>query len=46
MREAERITQESLAKINDGTQPLATELYEILAKAELINGGVDYWTEE
>ena len=46
MREAERITQESLAKINDDTQPLATELYDILAKAELINSGVDYWTEE
>ena len=39
-REAEQITHDSLSAINQGTDPLSTDLYNILSEAETIEGGM------
>ena len=40
MREAEMITQQSLNAINNGINPLETQIYDVLAGEERINGGM------
>jgi hypothetical protein len=40
MREAEATTNQSLEAINNGVDPLETEMYSVLKEAEDINGGM------